>query len=279
MTENPGTDAQGDEESGAENDPPKPATAIPTGGYEHSIVRKDDHDQGSVPLWLVTFTDVMALMLTFFVLLYAMSTPSEEGWDDISTSLEGRFTKEYARPFNKGAQDVVSIDQIPQSKALDLGYLKALVTRLLEEKKIKNVLVFQNEDRLIISLPSELLFTSGSAEVKLEGKKALFSMAGALERIRNRLEVIGHTDPTPITSDSGLYKTNWDLSLARASGVAAMLRELGYVRDITVRGVSSSRYEDIPKDIEEEKRYDMSRRVDIILMSDEGYRIGGHGFK
>ncbi|MGH1455670.1 MAG: OmpA/MotB family protein [Alphaproteobacteria bacterium] len=246
---------------------------------EHSIIRNDDDNQSTVPLWLVTFTDVMALMLTFFVLLYAMSTPSEESWDDISASLGSHFSKEYARPFNKGSQDVVSIDQIPQSKALDLGYLETLVTRLLEEKEIKGVMVFQNGDRLIISLPSELLFESGGANINIDGKKALFSLAGALARIRNRLEVIGHTDPAPITSNTGLFKSNWDLSLARGSSVAAMLRELGYMRDITVRGVSSGRYEDLPDTIDQKKRYDMARRVDIVLMSDEGYRIGGHGFK
>ncbi len=244
-----------------------------------SIIKRNEDNSDNVPLWLITFTDVMALMLTFFVLMYAMSTPSEDQWRSITASLGSNFSKEHAMPFNKGSQDVVSIDKIPQSKALDLRYLKALIVRLLEEKNIENVSVFQNGDRLIVSLPSELLFNSASADVKLEGKKALFSVSGALSRIRNRIEVIGHSDPDPVVNTSGPFRSNWDLSLARAIGVASVLREVGYTRDITVRGLSSGRYEELPETLEEEKRYNMARRVDIVLMSDEGYRIGGHSFQ
>jgi chemotaxis protein MotB len=246
---------------------------------EHSIVRRGDDDSSTVPLWLITFTDVMALMLTFFVLLYAMSNPREEDWVKVSASLGSHFTKEYSRPYNQGSQDAVSIDKIPQSKALDLGYLEGLMTRLLEENKIENVMIFKNHDRLIISLPSELLFESGSAQVKLEGKKTIFAIAGVLSRIRNRIEVVGHTDPAPVTSSTARYRTNWQLSVARSANVASVLRELGYGREFTVRGLSSGRYDDIPDTVDANKRYDMARRVDIVLMRDEGYRIGGYSFK
>lgn len=246
---------------------------------EYSIIRKNKEDHSSVPLWLITFTDVMALMLTFFVLLYAMSKPVEKEWEEVSASLGSHFSKEFARPYNKGSQDAVSIDKIPQSKALDLGYLEGLMIRLLEQKEIQNVMIFKNSDRLIISLPSELLFESGSADVKLEGKKALFAIAGVLFRIKNRLEIVGHTDPAPVTSDTARYRTNWQLSLARGANVASVLRDLGYSRDLTVRGLSSGRYDDIPEEIAQEERYNMARRVDIVLMRDEGYRIGGYGFK
>ena len=246
---------------------------------EFSIIRKNEEDHSSVPLWLITFTDVMALMLTFFVLLYAMAKPMEEEWVEVTASLGSHFSKEFSHPYNKGSQDAVSIDKVPQSKALDLGYLEGLITKLIENNEISDVLIFQNADRLIISLPSELLFSSGSADVKLEGKKALFAIAGGLSRIRNRLEIVGHTDPAPVTSNTARYRTNWQLSLARASNVALVLQELGYSRDMTVRGLSSGRYDDIPEDVEREKRYNMARRVDIVLMRDEGYRIGGYGFK
>ncbi len=269
--------------SDSEAEEPDEVTHVPhvssKGWNEFSIIRKDKGDHSTVPLWLITFTDVMALMLTFFVLLYAMSKPVEKEWVEVTASLGSHFSKEYARPYNKGSQDAVSIDKIPQSKALDLGYLEGLITRLLEQKEIKDVMIFQNTDRLIISLPSELLFKSGSAEVKLEGKKALFAIAGVLSRIKNRLEIVGHTDPAPITSSTARYNTNWRLSLARGANISSVLQELGYSRQMTVRGLSSGRYDDIPETIDQEKRYSMARRVDIVLMRDEGYRIGGHGFK
>ncbi len=237
-----------------------------------SIIRNNDSSSKSAPLWLITFTDVMALMLTFFVLLYAMTIPEVEKWEAISVSLSSKFKDEGSRFYKSGSQDAVSIDKISKSKALDLSYLKVLVTNLLKSKNIENVFIFQNNNRLIISLPSELLFESGQANVNLKGKKALFALGGALSRVKNRIEIVGHTDPKPINKSAGLYKTNWELSLARSSSVAAILKEVGYNRDITVKGVSSARYDELSEDISMDKRYDLSRRVDIILMDDAGFR-------
>ncbi len=228
-------------------------------------------DKGeSVPLWLITFTDVMALMLTFFVLLYSMSVPQEEKWEQISNAISTNFTKLEAKPYNTGSQDVIAIDKINKSKALDLGYLEVVVNNYIEANKIKNIIVFQNANSLILSLPSDLLFKSGSAEVNLKGKKMLFSLGGVLSRVKNRIEIVGHTDPRPIIGESGIYQNNWELSLARSSAVAMILNNVGYDKSIVVRGVSSARFDELSNDISEEERYNLSRRVDIVLMDDDG---------
>ncbi len=247
-------------------------SAAKASSYDNSssIIRKNDNNVETVPLWLITFTDVMALMLTFFVLLYSMSVPQEEKWDEISTALSSKFSRLESKSYNSGSQDAVPIDKIDKSRALDLGYLKVIVTNIIDENKIDGVLVFQNDNRLIVSLPSNLLFKSGSAEVNLEGKKALFALGGALSRVKNRIEVVGHTDPQPITSTSGLYKTNWELSLARSTSVASILNDVGYTRSMVVRGVSSARFEELSDDVPEQERYNLSRRVDIVLMNDDG---------
>ena len=228
--------------------------------------------RNAVPLWLITFTDIMALMLTFFVLLYAMSVPQEEKWEEISTALSSKFTNLYVKPFNTGSQDVISIDKISKSQALDLGYLQTLVKKLLKARNIENVVIFQNGKRLVISLPSELLFKSGRADINFEGKKVLFQLGGALSRVKNRIEIAGHTDPVPITKGKSPYKNNWELSLARSAAVAAVLKEVGYSREIAIRGLSSARFDEMSSDVPEKQRRDMSRRVDIILMNDSGFK-------
>ncbi len=240
--------------------------------YYPSIVRKDDNVSQAVPLWLITFTDVMALMLTFFVLLYSMSVPVEEKWEEISNSLSSKFNSVEAKPLNAGSQDVIDIDRIDKSKALSLKYLKVLVTNMLKADGVDNVVVFENDKRLVISLPSELLFKSGSAQIKLEGKKMLFSLGGALSRVKNRIEVVGHTDPRPITGNNGPYRTNWELSMARSASVSVILKDVGYTRDITIRGLSSARFDEMSEQSPESERYDLSRRVDIVLMNDDGIR-------
>ncbi len=238
-----------------------------------SITRAPDDDQSSVPLWLITFTDTMALMLTFFVLLYAMSSPQEEKWIEISAGLTNRFKVADPAPYKSSTQDSISIDKIQKNKALKLDYVKTLVANLLKEKSIEGVILIENGERLIISLPSELLFRSAQAEIGLEGKTIIFELAGVLARLKNRVEVVGHSDPRPINANAqGIYKSNWELSLGRAAAVANMLRNVGYMNNITVRGVSSARYDELPDTITEDKRNDLSRRVDIIVMDDDGHR-------
>ncbi len=236
-----------------------------------TVAGKGHGKNDPVPLWLITFTDIMALMLTFFVLLYSMSVPKEEKWEEITDALSSKFQEAYSRPFHAGTQDVIEIDKIDKSHALDLGYLKTLVGNLLEEKGIEGVLMFENGKRLIVSLPSELLFESGQASVNIEGKKLLFNLGGALSRVKNRVEIVGHTDPTPMSEKAG-YTSNWELSLARGASVAAMLKEVGYSRAIIIRGFSSARFDEMSDDISEKERYDLSRRVDIVLMEDGGMK-------
>jgi len=241
--------------------------------YDRGIVRQTGRDNSdNVPLWLVTFTDVMALMLTFFVLLYSMSAPQEEKWEAMSMALMQKPEVFDAKTFSAASQDVISIDKVSTSKALDLSYLMSLTAKLLKEKNIENVVLIENNERFIISLPSELLFDSGTDYIGIEGKKLLFELGGILTRIKNRIEVVGHSDPRPINSEDGKYASNWELSLGRAASVSSMLKTVGYDRPVTIRGVSSARFDELPLAMDEQQRLALSRRVDIMVMDDDGYR-------
>lgn len=244
-------------------------------GESKSIIRKNSNDGSSqVPLWLITFTDVMALMLTFFVLLYSMSSPTEESWEEMSKGLSQKLNAFNAADYRAGTQDVISLDKINTSRALNVGYVKVVLGRLLARKELEDVMLIENEKRLVLSLPSDLLFQSGQVEVGNEGRQALFELGGVLTRVRNRIEIVGHSDPRPMTNpERSVYKTNWQLSLARASEVARVLKDVGYDRDITVRGLSSARYDELPEQIPQDEKYALSRRVDIVIMNDGGYRL------
>lgn len=230
----------------------------------------DDEQDSSV--WLISFTDVMALMLTFFVLLFAMSHPKEEEWENFSETVQENFSKFQGRPLNRGTQDAINIEKVNFSKALNLNYLRAIMEDLIEkEPSLKIVKLMNQRGSLVISLPQDVLFDTGRANVKPEANKALFAIAGSLSRIKNRVEVVGHTDPRPITS--GRYDSNWHLSLARAANVAAVLENVGYENNVTVRGQAAGRYADIPASLGEIERLDLSRRVDIVIMEDDGKRL------
>lgn len=229
-------------------------------------------DQSSGPsIWLISFTDVMALMLTFFVLLFAMSNPKQEEWEDFTKNVQKNFNRFYGQVLNRGQEDAINIAKINFSQALDLNYLKALIENLIEkEPSLRIAKLIDNGDSLIISLPQSILFEVGEADIRNEANKVLFTLAGTLGRIKNRVEVVGHTDPRPINGSK--YPSNWELSLARAASVAGVLQNVGYENGLAIRGQASGRYEDVPQSIPENERLDLSRRVDIVVMEDDGRR-------
>jgi len=236
---------------------------------EKTAAQKDE--PVSPPLWLITFTDIMALMLTFFVLLYSMSIPEVEKWEELTSSINQGFSKFYSPQQFAGAQDAISIEKIDRSEALNLNYLRDLIeSKIQDDELLKNVTIITARDKLIISLPEDLLFEGGQDEVKTQGKRALFSLGGLLARIRNRIEIVGHSDPRPITNSDAKFSSNWELSLARAANVSNILLQVGYRRDVIIRGSSSARYDELPATLPEEKRLDLSRRVDIVVMQDDG---------
>lgn len=237
-----------------------------------------DKHPGNTSMWLVTFTDVIALMLTFFVLMYTMAAPEEHEWSKMASALNKEFNKYYSDSpsWQSGMQDTISIDKVDFSRALDLNYLTVLLQESLKDKESAQDIIFlKGTDRLIISMPNDLLFASGSASVLGEGKRTLFIIGEALAKIRNAIEVTGHTDPRPI--DAAGYDSNWHLSLSRAANVAAVLENTGYTRPIRIRGMASARYDELPDDMNEQERLALSRRVDIIVLQTSGKQRSGFG--
>lgn len=257
--------------------PAMPQTPVPSKYRRRSLGRrygrrKGDTQNGETRIWMVTFTDIMGLMLTFFVMLYAMSYPREDQWEHLTETIQSNFNKYYGQAQNRGFQESVSIDKIDYSRALDLHYLRALIGALIaKENNLGAVALINQRGSLILSLPQELLFNPGQATVKEEGGRSLYAIAEMLSRIKNRVEIVGHADPRPVSSAE--FPTNWDLSLARAAHVAAVLQDVGYSRPVIIRGQAAGRYDDLPKGLSEDVKLGVSRRVDIVIMEDDGKRV------
>lgn len=235
--------------------------------------RRNDPGPAGAPMWLLTFTDVMALMLTFFVLLFTMTVPTEDAWDEMVAALQNEFNSFYGAAFTEGTEDTINLNRIDFDEALNINYLSALMEAEVKQNDLlKNVRLITMNDRLIVSLPSELLFAAGDAMVQENGSRALYALGGILNRIKNKIEVIGHADPRPIEGITNKFGNNWELSLARAGNVAAILKNVGYNRPLTIRGNSSGRYQDLAKltTMTDSEKLDLSRRVDIVVMDNDG---------
>lgn len=230
---------------------------------------------GDVPkpnyIWLVTFTDIMGLMLTFFVMLFSIAEPQKEQFSEITTSLQNEMGRVYGARLSAGTEETVDLAKVNFRHALDTRYLEELIRSVIETNDdLRNITIIPQPDSVVLSLPQDLLFEPGQAVVKEQGRKVLYTLGGALTRVRNRIEVDGHADPRPFEGQSSGFKNNWELSLARAASVAAILENVGYQQSIGIAGYGSGRYQDLDSINDQIRRQDLSRRVDIIILNHAG---------
>jgi chemotaxis protein MotB len=222
-------------------------------------------------IWLVTFTDIMGLMLTFFVMMFAMAEPQKEQFAEITASLQNEMGRVYGARLSTGTEETVDLAKVNFNRALDTRYLEELIRRVIESHDdLKNIQIIPQPDSVVLSLPQDLLFEPGQATVKERGRKVLYTLGGALTRVRNRIEIDGHADPQPLEGQKSGFGNNWELSLARAANVAAILENVGYQQSVGIAGFASGRYQDLESVNDQIKRQDLSRRVDIIILNHSG---------
>ena len=119
------------------------------------------------------------------------------------------------------------------------------------------------QGRIVINLPNNVLFKSGSANINAEGKEALAQIASVLSQFSNRrFQIEGHTDNKPISS--ARFPSNWELSTSRALTVVHLLTDMDVIpENISAAGFGEFR----PRaDNETEEGRQLNRRIEIIML-------------
>ena len=235
---------------------------------------KKDKGPTGPPVWMLSLADLISLLLTFFVMLFAMSKVKVDRWDEVVDSLS-QSIKPSPKEDNDEPTASLNIPRVYRKPAMNLDYLSAVIDDAIDDNPVLgDARMSRDANKLVISLPGDLLFVTGSSDMTPKARQALFVLGGVLGNIGNRIGVQGHTDPRPL-SGRGVYASNWELSLARAAAVANELKRSGYTDYINIYGFAASRYDQLPKLLDEEARFAMARRVDIVIEPHGGSGIGG----
>ena len=231
-----------------------------------------DHNTTEAPkannAWMIIFADLTALLLTFFVLLFSMSSINVAEWEEVITALSNKLGPNFSA--DKGQEGAaLSIDTTFVPKAVDLDYLNNILTsKLSSDPVLGRAEISRLDDRMVISLPSDALFRPSSAHLTEQALSAVGLLGDALLVVGNRIDVAGHTDPRPISTWE--YPSNWELSLARAVSVASSLRQAGYTAPVAAIGYGDSRFDEVSPDLTEDQRLLKARRVDVIIREGSG---------
>ena len=129
--------------------------------------------------------------------MFSMSSIKMSAWDIFKGSLDHEQTLEGPSTATNKKQTLSKSQAIKYG--LNLGYLRSILeTGLKKEKLLKNVSFTFDSERLLISLPTKLIFEKGSSALSHDGKKALFLLAETLSNFKNDISLVGHSDPTPM---------------------------------------------------------------------------------
>lgn len=226
--------------------------------------RVPQSEDNTMRIWLISFTDIFALLVTFFVMLFSMSTPKIDAWTNIVTALDAEFHTRYGAVAGPGIHAEEEMDRAEEEKAFDIGYLGAVLQLQLEQvPELDHVTLTTYDDHVVLTLPRDLLFEQDSAEIGEAGREALDKLQRIFNGLRNRIEIYGHTGPEAHKSEA--YGSNWGLSLARAVNTGRILEEMGYHRDIAVFGLADHKYGAIPATLPDAERKRRAQRVEILI--------------
>jgi chemotaxis protein MotB len=157
------------------------------------------------------------------------------------------------------------IEQLRQQRA-DVERRLAMVKELTQKFKAMidtgKLKLIERRGRMIVKMPAEVLFASGSAELSPDGKNTLAQVAGVLKGDpKRRLMVAGHTDSQPIADAD--YRSNWELSAERAVTVTEFLIAAG-LRPQNLSAAGFSQYDPIASNGSVEGRKD-NRRIELVI--------------
>lgn len=215
------------------------------------------------PAWLVSFADLIALLLAFFVLLYAMQRVEHGSWEALIQSLSHALQPSLMIEDPEPSADR-NVESLIQRPAINLSYLEVLLRgRRSKDAAFSGMMLRRRDDQLIIMVPSDLLFEPSEATLAAAARDRLSALALVLRNISNRVDIYGHTDPTPVRN--GRFRSNWELSIARAVAVADQLRKFGYRRPMSTFGFADTRFDDVASIETQARRFEYSRRVDIVV--------------
>lgn len=178
-------------------------------------------DQRGAPAWVITYADLMSLLLTFFILLAAFSTVNPRKIHQAISSIQDALGVQPLTPIT------LPVPQFPVPQAIE-RVARELQRRVQVMGHDANLNIRFEQDGLRIVLPEGVTFETARAELKPDCYHVLDTIGELLSTLGAgaRVEVRGHTDSRPLLS-TGHFRDNHELSFARADAVARRLSQVG----------------------------------------------------
>lgn len=270
--------------------------------------KKEDHEEHvNHERWLVSYADMVTLLMVVFIILFAMATVDARKFAALKDGLDGaapetsilqgtesvveggsiqiletEFDSESAdfelptTPTNynvAAAKKALESQQAAEAAAAEeknnLEQVKAEIQASLEARGMSDQVKYTLDKRgLVVTVVTDrVLFDRGKATIQGGGPSILDAIGEPLSRIPNDIAVEGHTDNSPI--NTAQFPSNWELSTARATSVARYLVDQTGVVPTRVGALGYGEYRPaVPNDSDAHKS--QNRRVEVIVLTNTG---------
>jgi chemotaxis protein MotB len=214
--------------------------------------------------WLLTYADMITLLLAMFIILFAISNVSRVKFQRLATAISGGFNSSDSanNPPNGG----VTGNEHGRTDEANMGSVKAQIDKYISRQNLQNKVQTRiDRQGLVITLLSDkAYYDSGSADLRPETKELLDVIGAQLRGVRNEVRVEGNTDSIPIAT--AVYPTNWELSAARATGVTRYLVEHDKILPTRISFAGYGQFR--PKySNDSDAHRQQNRRVDIVILN------------
>jgi chemotaxis protein MotB len=241
--------------------------------------------------WLLTYSDLITLLMIFFVIMYASSSVNAVKYKQLSQSLNAAFEGGSGKSVvgeNSGVSSLEPTTPTPEvtnvektiaekeaaaaaaSKTLDENKMNAIkknVDSYLKKNGLSGSVSTKIDERgLAVSLNSTLLFNVGKANVIPASSKKLISIGKMLNSVNNYIRIEGHTDSTPISNYE--FSSNWQLSAIRATNVTELLISQSGINPQRISSVAYGENRPIATNATQVGKA-RNRTVDIIILSSQ----------
>jgi len=232
----------------------------------------------------VSYADFITLLFAFFVVMYSISSVNEGKYKVLSKALGTVFGVEQPSvQMPDAAVDAVLSQPVtvpldPTRERLRREAVRALQKAASQQRVYDELAISlqewtdrglvdirMNGDRIEVDMKARLLFSSGDVRLSADAMNALRQVARSLVAIPNPIQVEGHTDNVPIAN--AVYRSNWELSAARAASVVQFLQSQG-VDPRRLAAVGRGEYHPIADNNSEEGRA-RNRRVTLLILGQE----------
>ena len=228
--------------------------------------RKHNEEHENAERWLLTYADLITLLLAFFIMMYVFSKRDAHKYDEVASHLKAIFSGGTGVA-GKGSVTATSPIEMPSRGASSGEIKRQLEGEFMDANRSKpggeNISVLSDERGVVIRVLDKAFFDERRAELKEGAKGALDKIIPIIKNVDNHIRIEGHTDNVPINTFE--FKSNWELSARRATEVVRYFVEKRGLSPERVSATGYAEYRPIVQNNSPKNRAS-NRRIEIIIV-------------